>query len=182
MRKTLKEKFLVSSLIALALAFQSGCGQPGTLKSQLKLASLTPYAEQSYSEQLVFGDYACDSQDNIIPFDSAMGAGHFRACPSQTNSSKVLVRGTTNYNSVICAFPYQYVDATHVYLKPGANGLPMYNCKDITQGDGAEFEFQYTNFNGLYVVELSKLPQMKTCANYNNLVDCDEFYSFGQFR
>ncbi|MCM2278276.1 MAG: hypothetical protein NDJ89_09390 [Oligoflexia bacterium] len=170
-------------LVPLLTMLGSSCARFG--KAYVPRASESSY---SRSPALAFesesaSEYACPSVSNVNPdYDRMLdGSGYFTVCPSNQDSSKLLIHGQTAESERICIFPAQYIDSRHIYWKPElAGGLPWTECALPTE-QGAFAQFPGVNYNAVFIVEERFRDQMQLCLSNGDYYGCPA-YSFGRFR
>lgn len=142
------------------------------------------------SESEAQGEFECPTQPNVIPkYDWDIdGTNRYRVCESPTSTANLLIFGIPSgaeESNMICVFPLQYIDRTHVFVKPDiARGGALFQCVKADQASGANVSFTATNFNMVLIVESKDLELAQECLNPFKGVDftaCPH-YSYGRFR
>ena len=193
----MKPFLAASSVIFPTLAIlASGCGQIGG--SHFLPTLNTPQYQGSASASTITpgvqsgnGNYSCTMTTNVQPDSNwySLSQGYYYACPSNQSgdNADVLVKNDLPNSATICAYPVQYVDSQHVYVKPDATtGLPWVECV-AAQAGMTYFSFASVNYNALIVVTPDNKLQMTDCIitagfELNQAgVSCPNF-SYGQFR
>lgn len=178
-------------LFGLAMAMLCGCGNNyGSLQDH----PLNPYGTTAifnpaslYSSQQ--GSFQCPLSPNILPTGGANGVGgpdSYTACQDPQVPADLLLHGQTTVSSIVCAFPAEQVDVSHIYTQPDpSTGEPWYQCVDLSQlqdpSQGAQFEFDGVTFNAVFVVEGPDAATMQLCLSSGAAADCPP-YSYGKFR
>jgi hypothetical protein len=180
----------ITLLIAFQAALVTGCGNldasryraPSDSYGSVQ-ASLDPLGTASSG---LDKNFLCPSTANVVPdydrdFD---GSGFYRVCPSTISPYDVLIHGRTHASDTICVIPAEYIDATHVYLKPLVQGgQPQVSCLNAAQSAGAGVlaTFPATRYNAVFIVESQYKDAMMACLPGGNYLFCPP-YSFGKFR
>ncbi len=127
--------------------------------------------------------YNCPWTANVMPdYDpNDNGTDQYTVCPSNSNTSDILVNGNTETSQDFCVIPADYVDSENVYVIGNTStNLPWYKCAPVTSG-GADLSFPELNFNYVYIVESQNLQSMIECLISGNSITCPD-YSAGKFR
>ena len=134
-------------------------------------------------------NYSCPLEPNVTPdYDWAMdGSGYYAVCSHRTQTSSILIHGTTLYSSIICVFPVEMTDTGQAFFKPnGATGGAIHECLQVSDEEGAKVQFDNIQFNAVFIVEKPFSQQMETCLVLGNYYQCpanaDYSFSFGIVR
>jgi hypothetical protein len=147
-------------------------------------------SDEFFAEVQAVGEYECPSKPNVLPaYDWDIdGTNRYRVCASSVSNANVLIYGepsSAEKANRICVFPLQYVDRTHVFIKPDlTTGRALVKCVPASQSNGATVSFPATNFNMVLIVESKDFELAQACLDPIRGVDffsCPH-YAYGKFR
>ncbi len=127
------------------------------------------------------GDFTCSTDPNVMPPDDQVkdGTQRYFACPHSTSFTKILVRGYSSTDRYVCAFPVQYLDEESFVYKLDQFGAPLYTCYDAWANNSVEVNFNFTNYNGVLMVDKTLRSQMSSCLVSGQ--NCP-MHAIGRFR
>jgi hypothetical protein len=142
-----------------------------------------------------------DTIDVLPDVKGSLEPGEFQACKDAGNSDQVWLGGTV-YDSAqstygggeetqqVCLFPMYSVSFTNGnptsrVFTPDEYGFPMYSCATLDQDrygnfEAIRFEFDNVEFDGVLVVKLQDLHQMRSCLYLERESICPD-YAEGSF-
>jgi len=169
--------------LALTLVFSallSACGNypgnPNIRKAPLGSNSSGSFLTNSTAQG------ACTETANILPENDVTfdGRDHFIACSKTT--AKFRIWGESSSGSQqLCMFPAQMYENGQIWIKKDPQGNPLSLCGAVDAENGTDFNFEYTNYNAIFVAPISSKPDMMACLGANNPLMCPH-HSFGRFR
>ncbi len=135
-----------------------------------------------------YENYTCAADYNIKPANDISGQGFkdFKGCASTSSAWKALAVAKDSNLKRVCVYPAQYIDQSHLYLKPDLTqpGKYLSACVDLGSAgkNAASVEFTNVNYNYFYIVDEDKKSQMEACLTNMNLGACEGIISKGKFR